>query len=228
MTEAKVNETGVEALDMIYGGLVPGLAALYGPGAISTRMGFWIAKQLSRSVEWQSNVAIAASDWTPNELADELLGYPNVRRTALDFGGFQALAQAVATVGEGGLLVLDSTSALEAKAGVIRKTPARYAELEAIRSLAVESNVMVLACGRWDVSRKRLLGTTLWEELARNLYVLRPRESYFGRYQIEAVTATNRSQAASSPVTLWLDDSTIAPMPDDPSPPAEIRICWGA
>ena len=204
-----------ETLNLIFGGHRAGIACLYGPKGIAVRVGITIVKQLSAGSDWQSSAVVVASDFTESEVRDEFSQHPDVRRMC-SAERLADLAEAV-VLAENGVVLIDSISALEAMAGVSRRSGTSFRDLKKIRDYAAESNCMILACGTADFGRKRLLGTDTWREVSRDLYVLRPQRSIFGSYLIEVGATSRASAPADGAVTIWIDESTVAPMPVDPT-----------
>ncbi|NMO03283.1 hypothetical protein HH308_18885 [Gordonia sp. TBRC 11910] len=209
-------QTNVEAIDLIFGGKIAGLAALYAPRGISAKVGFHIARQLARAVTWQSDVHVAASDYDDAELRDQFGSDPDVRWSTIDHG-FRDLAEVVERTSEG-FVILDSIDALEMLSNISRVSGPQYRELRSIRAMARERGTMVLGCGTWDFDHKRPVGTSLWPRLVRDYYVLHPFSAVHGEYGVESRAASASSDASRSEVRMWIDPCTVTRMPIDPSP----------
>lgn len=209
-----------DPLRLVFGGHRPGLACVYAPKGVAVHCAFSALKQMKPS-EWESNLVVLAADFADDELAEGFASHPDIQRLVAN-SGLADLNKAV-TYAAGGVVVLDSITAFEAVAGITRHTPQLFRDLRAVRDEARRAGTMVIACGTYDLARRRTVGSQAWAAVAGDHLVLSPRDSLLGRYRIDSMSFRGMSttcEAARRGIDVWIDDSSVVPMPVDPSPDA--------
>jgi hypothetical protein len=223
----ETHETHLQGADMpddplrlVFGGHRPGLACVYAPKGVAVHCAFSALKQMKPSA-WESNLVVLAADFADDELAEGFAGHPDIQRRVVE-SGMPDLGEAM-TYATGGVVVLDSITAFEAMAGITRQTPKLFRDLRKVRDAARRAGTMLIACGTYDLARKRTVGSQMWTAVAGDHLVLSPRDSLLGQYRLDSVSfrgmSTTRA-AVRGGIDVWVDESSVVPMPVDPSPQA--------